>query len=324
MNLNDLEIIKIVQANPCLYAKDAKTYKNIDKKHCWEQVGAALIKPRTSEAVQKRWDNLRTMFVRAHRKRMEYIPSGSGAMEGLDESNGIDFAYYADISFLIPHYKPRMTRSNMKAPISIQIPSFTSPAAVAEESASIITPTNSTWNLDFTNSISIVDNDDSCSLPSMSTKSPSPTLSPTSSPTPVNKILQKNLKQVVPFSPSIKAMNSKNTSESESGSSGTSVASKFKHKANTEVVIPPSDISFKRKKNAIDGFLGETAKIINRMASTVETVVSSRGTKTSSLPQDNELTSLSVTIAYVMQDVPKTKRRLCLVKILQIIEEFIE
>nr|XP_012230766.1 PREDICTED: uncharacterized protein LOC105677034 [Linepithema humile] len=140
------------------------------------------------------------MFVRAHRKRMEYIPSGSGAMEGPDESNGIDFAYYVDMSFLIPHYKPRMICSNMKAPISIQIPSSTSPSAVAEESASIITlPTNSTWNLDLTDSISIVDNDDSCSLPSMSTKSPSPTLSPTSSPTPVNKILQKNLKQVVPF-----------------------------------------------------------------------------------------------------------------------------
>ena len=43
MNLDNLEIIKIVQANPCLYAKDVKTYKNIDKKHCWKQVDAAKI-----------------------------------------------------------------------------------------------------------------------------------------------------------------------------------------------------------------------------------------------------------------------------------------
>lgn len=48
------------------------------------------------------------MFVRAHRKRMEYIPSGSGAREGPDESKGVDFIYYAEMNFLIPHYKPRM------------------------------------------------------------------------------------------------------------------------------------------------------------------------------------------------------------------------
>jgi len=47
MNVDDLELIKIVQANPYLYAKDVKMYKNVDKKHCWEHVGAALTKPRT-------------------------------------------------------------------------------------------------------------------------------------------------------------------------------------------------------------------------------------------------------------------------------------
>jgi len=47
MNVDDLELIKIVQANPSLYAKDVKMYKNVDKKHCWEQVGAALTKPKT-------------------------------------------------------------------------------------------------------------------------------------------------------------------------------------------------------------------------------------------------------------------------------------
>jgi len=58
--------------------------------------------------VQKRWDSLRTMFMRAHRKRMEYIPSGSGAREGPNENEGVDFVYYGEMSFLIPHYKPRM------------------------------------------------------------------------------------------------------------------------------------------------------------------------------------------------------------------------
>jgi len=58
--------------------------------------------------VQKRWNSLRTMFMRAHRKKMKYVPSGSGAKESLDESDGIDFIYYAEMSFLIPYYKPRM------------------------------------------------------------------------------------------------------------------------------------------------------------------------------------------------------------------------
>lgn len=45
--------------------------------------------------------------MRAHRKRMEYIPSGSCATEYPGESSGIDFVYYAEISFLIPHYKTK-------------------------------------------------------------------------------------------------------------------------------------------------------------------------------------------------------------------------
>jgi len=73
----------------------------------------------------------------------------------------------------------------------------------------------------------------------------------------------------------------------------------------------------------MDGFLGETTKMMDRMASTVESVVSSRQTK-KALLEDSALSSLSDTIAHIMQDVPKAKRRMCLVKILQVIEEFAE
>lgn len=62
--------------------------------------------------------------------------------------------------------------------------------------------------------------------------------------------------------------------------------------------------------------------MMDRMISTVETVVSNRQNKT--VPEDNELTSMSVTIAYVVKDIPQAKRRICLVKILQIIEDFAE
>jgi len=48
------------------------------------------------------------MFMRAHRKQMKYVPSGSSAKEDLDESDGIDFIYYAEMSFLISYYKSRM------------------------------------------------------------------------------------------------------------------------------------------------------------------------------------------------------------------------
>lgn len=63
--------------------------------------------------------------------------------------------------------------------------------------------------------------------------------------------------------------------------------------------------------------------MMDKMVSTVETIVSNRQSKTL-VPEDNELTSVSVTIAYAMKKIPKAKRRICLVKILQIIEDFAE
>lgn len=63
--------------------------------------------------------------------------------------------------------------------------------------------------------------------------------------------------------------------------------------------------------------------MMNQVLSKVDNVISNRQTK-ESLPQDSALSSLSVTIANTMQDVPKDKRRKCLVKIFQVIEEFIE
>ncbi|CAL1677411.1 unnamed protein product [Lasius platythorax] len=255
------------------------------------------------------------MFVRAHRKRMEYIPSGSGARESPDESEGVDFIYYAEMSFLVPHYKPRMTRSNMKTSISKHIPSSTSASVVADSESSIITPTDLAWNTDLTNSMSIANIDDSCfsSLLSVPTKSPLSTVSPTSSPMSTNETFGNNLNQgpFVPFSPSILPMNSKGSSGSKSGSGscGTFIASKFKSKAKNEVV-PPSDTFCKQKKIAIDSFLGETSKMMDKMVSTVETVVLNQQSKTL-VPEDNELTSVSVTIAYAMKDIPKAKRRIC-------------
>lgn len=44
------------------------------------------------------------------------------------------------------------------------------------------------------------------------------------------------------------------------------------------------------------------------MVSTVETVVSNRQNKT--VPEDNELTSLSVTIAYTMKDTKSEKKNM--------------
>jgi len=180
------------------------------------------------------------------------------------------------------------------------------------------------------NMFRFADTDDNCfsSVSSMPTKSPSPILLPTSSPPPANETFQRN-QVFLPFSPStVKAINfkggtSESISESGSGSCGTLIGTnKFKPKVDT-VVVPPSDNFLKRKKNAMDGFLGETTKMMDRMASTIETVVSSRQTK-KALLEDSALSSLSGTIAHIMQDVPKAKRRMCLVKILQIIEEFAE
>lgn len=42
VDIDDIEIIKFVEANDCLYTKQTRQYKNVDKKEIWSQIGAML------------------------------------------------------------------------------------------------------------------------------------------------------------------------------------------------------------------------------------------------------------------------------------------
>ncbi|XP_011687001.1 PREDICTED: uncharacterized protein LOC105449448 [Wasmannia auropunctata] len=72
-----------------------------------------LTNKKTGEQAQKRWDSLRCMWSRQHKKYYEQGRSGSGASQDTQE-----FQYYGEMSFLIPHYSSRQTKSNIKRPVS--------------------------------------------------------------------------------------------------------------------------------------------------------------------------------------------------------------
>ncbi len=45
--LDDLELIKLVEKQPCLYAKKTKAFKEVDKGAVWDNIGAILTNPKT-------------------------------------------------------------------------------------------------------------------------------------------------------------------------------------------------------------------------------------------------------------------------------------
>ncbi|KYM99167.1 hypothetical protein ALC62_10136, partial [Cyphomyrmex costatus] len=150
-------------------------------------------------------------------------------------------------------------------------------------------------------------------LPSSLNESLSPT-----SPTLSNESVLINPVQFIPFSPS--ATKAKNALESNSFSED-STTNKFKSNERHMEVVPTSDNFAKRKKDTMDTFLEETSKMMNKMAGTIQTVLLNR--QTQALPND-EIALLSATIANSIRYVPKENRTKCLIKLLQVTEEFIK
>jgi len=46
-DIDDLELIKMVEQQPCLYAKSCRAYKDINKPTVWAQIGALLTHQKT-------------------------------------------------------------------------------------------------------------------------------------------------------------------------------------------------------------------------------------------------------------------------------------
>ncbi|XP_018403783.1 PREDICTED: uncharacterized protein LOC108780525 [Cyphomyrmex costatus] len=203
----------------------------------------------------------------------------------------------------------------MKVPISIQIPSTSTESAAIDDESNTNFPFESVWSIDLTESIAVSE----ISSPVHSQYSSS-----SSSSMLINKTIETNPIQSVPFSPSAtKEINSKDRISTSESFGTSTITKKFKSKANTEIVVPPCDNFAKRKKNNMDGFLGQAVQMMDKMANTVENVVSHKQIKPS-LPKNIAFESLSATIATIMEDVPKEKRTKCLIKVLQVIEEFID
>jgi len=52
-DIDDLELIKMVEQQQCLYVKSCKAYKDMDKPAIWAQIGALLTYPKTGIFIKK-------------------------------------------------------------------------------------------------------------------------------------------------------------------------------------------------------------------------------------------------------------------------------
>lgn len=75
---------------------------------------------KTEIEVQKRWKSLRTVFSRKLAQLKEKMPSGSGA-DVKKKSTNIEWEYWGDMQFLIPHMRHRLNRTSnfYKKPLSV-------------------------------------------------------------------------------------------------------------------------------------------------------------------------------------------------------------
>ncbi|KYM94570.1 hypothetical protein ALC62_14799 [Cyphomyrmex costatus] len=102
-------IIAHVKANKFLIDKTQKDFSNKEKKdNTWKII--AVLLNRTEIEVQKKWKSLRTVFSRKLAQLKQKMPSGSGVNE--KENLRIDWEYWGDMQFLIPHMRHKSNRTS--------------------------------------------------------------------------------------------------------------------------------------------------------------------------------------------------------------------
>ncbi|XP_029734461.2 uncharacterized protein LOC115269814 [Aedes albopictus] len=105
------KLILLVKENPCLYAKSAKDYRNVQKKESiWNAIAVELNK--TVDQVKARWRSLRDRFGSLARKQADESRSGAGA------SSSPAWPLYGELLFLATHMEARPTSSNYSQPCS--------------------------------------------------------------------------------------------------------------------------------------------------------------------------------------------------------------
>ncbi|XP_067208770.1 transcription factor Adf-1-like isoform X2 [Linepithema humile] len=102
-------LITLIKANEFLVNKTNKDFFNKEKKNnAWKIIGNLLHK--TEVEVQRKWKSLRTVFSRKLAQLKEKVPSGSGAAK--EKSTNIEWEYWGDMQFLIPHMRHKSNRTS--------------------------------------------------------------------------------------------------------------------------------------------------------------------------------------------------------------------
>ncbi|XP_071576880.1 uncharacterized protein [Temnothorax nylanderi] len=284
-DLDDLELIKIVERQPCLYNKSTKTYKAMDKPAIWTQIGGLLTHPKTGEQAMKRGEFLRTQWSREHKRKREYIPSGSGASADTQE-----FRFYGEMSFSIPHYVPRPTRGNMSkivvGPSSGDSTTSSTTVEVCDDSTCDFDYSSQLWN---TNLV-----DHSSSDKSQSSQSPVGQVSPATrtamQPGPARG-------NVLP------------------------AKTKFKSTAGAEVVVPPSDNFTKKRKSEIDLKMDKSLQFMEKVAKRMDNVFERKEEQSANLEVDAAINFIR---ASLKKRVKTENQYKCIRRIMEVIDGFSE
>ncbi|KYM97829.1 hypothetical protein ALC62_11483 [Cyphomyrmex costatus] len=321
--IDDMELIKLVEANCCLYNKRIRKFKTADKKDIWTQIGAALTNKKTGDQAQRRWDSLRTMWSCQHKKYYKQGRLGSGASQDTQE-----FQYYGEMSFLIPHYSSQQTKSNMKRSVSCISNDESSesqivinkPSPIVIDSSSIQDSQDTDFDtaqfdVDMYEFLSL-DNDENWLQQSSQEK---------------NEMHKSHTEDRVPLSSTAHAVLNKMSSK-QSLFNKTGTLEKYKLKENKNVVVPEPDNFYKKRKVNIDNYIHTSAQSLEKMANTIENIVSQKAVEkaapkahvSESDDIDKDISDM-LKCAYVgLKQVKSDMRFNCIVDVLKVINKYKE
>ncbi|XP_018368780.1 PREDICTED: uncharacterized protein LOC108764872 [Trachymyrmex cornetzi] len=105
---DDMELIKLVESNCCVYNKRTWEFKTADKREVWALIGAALTNKKTGDQAQRRWDSLRAMWSRQHKKYYEQGDQDRVQQVRTRRNSNIMVNWHS-LSHITVHDKPNQT-----------------------------------------------------------------------------------------------------------------------------------------------------------------------------------------------------------------------
>ncbi|KYM95858.1 PREDICTED: uncharacterized protein LOC108780544 isoform X2 [Cyphomyrmex costatus] len=111
------KLIAAVQERPPLYdcRLPLKSRNNLKKEALWKEVANIVQGDDDCDRVRKRWTQLRDSYVKARRKKRQYIPSGSAAAAADELKNTkFSFTWFNQLQFLDDVLQQVPTDSNFE------------------------------------------------------------------------------------------------------------------------------------------------------------------------------------------------------------------